>query len=151
MTTDTIPESAVADQLGIPASSISDLRKKNAAALPEGTAWARAGARRVVWTTEGIAALEGILELEKKSAPAARPVLPDCVVMVVNRVVPNPNFLIVQKKNAAGEADGPLLRLRVKSNHNFMPGMTVEHCRPVPASADLFNHEGRCPRYRGRW
>lgn len=152
MTPDNIAEKDVAEALGLTTRHLSELRKKNAADLPEGSAWHREG-QRVSWTSTGIAALEALLSLEKKEGPpeTATAPPPDLVTLVVDRIVPNPRFLIVRKKNAAGENLPDLLRLRVNNNRNFLPGMTVERCRPVPGSPDLFEHEGRCPRWRGRW
>lgn len=149
--TDTTTEKDVAEALGLSTRHLSEIRKKNAAALPEGEAWQRDG-QRIHWTTPGIAALTALLSLEKKEgAPEPAAPLPDLVAVVVDRIVPNPRYLLVRKKNAAGVGEGDLLRLRVNSNRNFLPGMIVERCRPVPGSPDLYEHEGRCPRWRGRW
>ena len=146
MTSITIPEPARADELGLHHKILRELRKKNAADLPQGEAWKKDGPA-IVWTQEGRDALLRVLELEKNAAPPPAPAQPPALVpLVVVRICQNPRIVLVRRP---GE-DMTLLRLQVRESKNFAPGMLVEKCRPT-ATPDLFHLEGRCPRFRGRW
>lgn len=76
----------------------------------------------------GVAASPGPVELVVKSVPKR-----------------NVRILVAEKK----EGGGPEVRVRVRSNVNFMPGMAIT-ARPEGGFADVFVLEGRCPRFRGR-
>ena len=140
----TTTETELAQALGISDDGIRSLR--NHPDLKEGTHWFRKK-RAVLWTDEGMTAASAVLSLKKNCAP--NPAIQELVPLVVVRLVPNPRIVFCQKKNAAEES--PLLRLRVRSSENFMPGMEVRACRPVPGSPDLYDMEGNCPRWKGRW
>lgn len=43
------------------------------------------------------------------------------------------------------------VNLRVKNNANFTPGMIVPTCVQSPLSAELYDYEGRLPRWKGRF
>lgn len=63
---------------------------------------------------------------------------------VVRRVI-NPRIVFCAIDGAA-----PLQRVIVRNSQNFLPGMLVK-ARRVKGSADLWELQGRCPRWRGRW
>ena len=45
--------------------------------------------------------------------------------------------------------EGESVRVRVKDNRNFIPGMVL---KATPGEyIDVWDLKGRCPRYRGRW
>ena len=141
-----LTETALADELGVTRAILKNLREKHAADLPPGEAWRKDGTV-IVWTLEGRAALLRLLELEKIAPmPPALPQTPDYVHLVVTRVVRNPRIVLAERKEGPpGE-----VRLRVRDSANFRPGMVCEKCRPT-GTPDLFNLEGRTPRFRGRW
>lgn len=145
-TTTSIPESLLAEEIGLPTSVMREFRKKNAPDLPEGEAWQKEGVA-IVWTPEGRAGVLRLLGLEKNAGTAPAPAeQPECVALVVVRRVQNPR--IVLARLPAG--DGALLRLQVRESKNFVTGMLVLKCRPTP-TPDLYHHEGRCPRFPGHW
>jgi hypothetical protein len=140
----TTPEADLAQAIGITTDAMKAMRHHPN--ITEGLHWFRKK-KAAHWTDAGIEVITDVLSLEKNCAPPA--VIHELVPLVVVRLVPNPRIIFCRKKNAAEES--PLLRLRVRSSENFMPGMEVRSCRPVPGSPDLFDMEGNCPRWKGRW
>lgn len=70
---------------------------------------------------------------------------PEPVTLVVTSKRPPRNSHIVEAK--LGEQ---LVRVRVKDNANFLPGMEIR-ARQDEDYADMFVLVGRTPRYKGRW
>lgn len=71
---------------------------------------------------------------------AARP-----VELRVLRISHNPTMLFAHK------GDRKELRVRVASNANFLPGMTLNALPPAKGGPDIWHMVGRCPRWRGRY
>jgi hypothetical protein len=68
------------------------------------------------------------------------------VELVVTRVFTNPR--LIQAVTDTGE----LVLVSVARNENFRPNMTVKAHTPGPLPApQLYQLEGRCPRFPGRW
>ena len=112
--------------------------KKNAAAGGLG------GVRTAAQAMGGV--LRGILAKTRETdAGAAKRGGVDAdgrVVLRVVRVYPNPRILLA--KNSVGDE----VRVRVRNSKNFQPGMEL-YARLD--EGDIYNHEGRCPRFKGRW
>lgn len=69
---------------------------------------------------------------------------PERVTLIVDRPAPgNPKIVLCHTER------GAKVRLRVRHNINFVPGMRVSNC--VQEHADLFCFEGRLPRWRGKY
>jgi hypothetical protein len=64
------------------------------------------------------------------------------VALTVTMVPRNRHILLAKKE------DGTEVRLRVRDNVNFLIGM---QCRGRHAHEDVYDLEGRAPRFRGRW
>lgn len=68
------------------------------------------------------------------------------ILLVVKRAARNVHILFAEKKEGG---DGTEVRVRVRSNLNFLAGMEI---RATPTEyADFYDLAGRCPRQRGRW
>jgi len=76
-------------------------------------------------------------------APVAAPA-PRIEALIVTNVPRNKHIV------EAARSNGTVVRVRVSDNKNFLPGMTLT-ARQGHQFADVWNLEGRCPRYRGRW
>jgi hypothetical protein len=67
--------------------------------------------------------------------------IPDLSTLRVTKVVLNPRIILA--------TDGTsILRVRVRNNSNFLPGMEIRARR---LQADLYELQGPCPRRKGRW
>lgn len=67
---------------------------------------------------------------------------PDLVLLTVIRCYPNPTMI------RASEPAGGVVDVRVKTNKNFVPKMTLHGRLVCPGKYEM---EGRCPRTRGRY
>jgi hypothetical protein len=65
--------------------------------------------------------------------------------LIVSSVPRNIHIVVCEKKEG-----GALVRVRVRSNANFIVGMELRGV-PHPDYSDVFDLVGRCPRQRGRW
>jgi len=65
---------------------------------------------------------------------------------VVRSIPRNVHIVVCEKK----DGDGALVRVRVRSNANFLPGMELR-ALAHPDYRDVFDLVGRCPRMKGRW
>ena len=120
--------------------------------LVEGTHWVREK-RHVLFTEKGLEALKkmvgaGMADGEKNGQEEALALVGAAVLMVVTSV-PKVNRRILCARKKEGEEGGEM-RVRVRDNINFMPGMELR-ARPDANYADIYVLEGRTPRYRGRW
>lgn len=140
-----ILEEDAAEQLGVSRDAMREFRK----GLTARTDWRKTG--RVIEISEsaflalkkkvgGEDAPEGADEPLEAATPQAEPV--PLIAHQAPRL--NPRILVAKKEGADA-----LVRVRVRSNVNFLPGMKIM-ARPVPGFDDVFVLEGRCPRYRGR-
>jgi hypothetical protein len=62
-------------------------------------------------------------------------------------VIDRRRVMIIEAKRPGSDE---IVRVRVRDNRNFMPGMEIR-ARPVLLYPDVFELVGRTPRYRGRW
>lgn len=76
---------------------------------------------------------------EKQTPPAAGQ---EAQELIVKRVYPNPRLLL------AIDPAGADVRVRVRNNQNFVPKMKIS---AVPIGDGLYQMQGRCPRYKGRF
>lgn len=76
---------------------------------------------------------------EKQTPPPAAQAAQE---LIVKRVYPNPRLLL------ALAPDGADVRVRVRNNQNFTPKMKL---LAVPIGDGLYQMQGRCPRYKGRY
>lgn len=67
------------------------------------------------------------------------------VVLRVRKIPLNPHLILARLEG--GTTD---VRVRVKTNVNFIPGMPIRARAPA-AGSDVYSHEGHCPRRRGHY
>ena len=166
-TTFTVWESALRKRIGLSPDRIRQVRRE---ILTEGVHWHRSG-KRIRYSDSGVDVVIDHLEIlsekppektavkaaltgtedqrgvstpeNKKNAPHPlsmnRPKVTDLTVTKIPQ-----NFHIVM---AVTRSDWPCV-IRVSSNRNFIPGMTV---RARHVERNVFVLEGRTPRWRGRW
>jgi len=111
-------------------------------------------AATVVQTVEKLAGGDGGADVEGFKTPGqvlpgllkkiAEAVEDNLEELTVVRTWPNPRVL------DARTSDGRTVRVRVRCSENFLPGMLLR-ARVTADSKDLYLHEGRVPRFRGRW
>lgn len=133
-------EDDLAQTLGLNRDEMRALRKNH---LVEGVTWQRK-AKRLWITPEGVAIIHGALGVPAAIAPEKKEGARGNELKVTRIPTRNTRILEAQKK------DGRTVRVRVPSNVNFLPGMTIS-AREEGPYADVMTLEGRCPRYRGRW
>lgn len=102
--------------------------------LAEGEDWTMEE-NAVTYTPTGLERLQGLLCLGEVSPPPLEELT------VVNRAR-NPRLVFARRAN------GDLVRLRVRSNENFLPGMRAQGQHEA---ADVWTLAQRLPRWRGRW
>ena len=143
-----IIEEELAAEMGISRDDIRDLRDR---CLIEGEDWHRKKAR-VFFSAQGVQNLKkelavGVgLALEKNEAGGALASEAGAEEMVVVNV-PGRNRRIMSAQKKVG---GALVRVQVRDNGNFMPGMEIK-ARAGGEFPDLYVLEGRAPRWRGKW
>lgn len=136
-------ESDLAKDLGLPRRSLADFRKEG---LEKDADWVLVESQ--VWLTEGGLAktrahfqAEGA-EVSEKNSPG-----PERGVARVVKSPVNPRIVLAEMVTPEGEA-GKAVRVRVRSNVNFLPGMEMPVYRE---DWDLWVLDRPCPRWRGRW
>jgi hypothetical protein len=145
-------EAKLASALGLKRDELKFVRGDS---LQKNLDWQMRG-RDVVLSESGLAALKNYLGLnlngvdlsgcavepdpQKNGAPA---VLADLVVKIVYA---NPRLLLAT--TTADDGASREVRVRVKNNLNFRPRMTIKARQIGP---DLYQQEGRCPRFPGRY
>jgi hypothetical protein len=107
--------------------------------------------RRVMITQSGYVALRSLLGCpespeEEKTRQSMREPQPIPLVISSLRPPKNPHIIEAVRKDDGGEP----LRVRVRNNANFMPGMEIR-ARQDENYPDVFVLVGRTPRYKGRW
>jgi len=85
---------------------------------------------------------QALAQVLSAQSRAAEPPGPGEVVATVTRQVPNKHLVMARL------ADGGEIRVWVKTNKNFTPGMTLRATQRVGSLYDLV---GNCPRFRGRF
>lgn len=135
-------ETELAQQLGVSRQSLGDMRRTDT--LREGEHWERQG-RVVEYTAAGIRAVKSTMEIEPQQEIA--PPHPEPVQMLtVSECSRNPRLLWAVPTEK--EAPSTAVRVRVRENRNFIPGMRI---RARHLNDDLYVLEGRTPRFRGKW
>jgi hypothetical protein len=123
----------LAQLLGVGVGFVRDTRSK----LTEGVHWQMEGPS-VQWTAAGI-------QMVLKSTGAPMDFLQD----EPTKIVVDPSTRNVRNTMIVmGNLKGERVRVRVRSNRNFIPGMEMP-CRHL--NTDLWELVGNCPRARGRW
>lgn len=141
-----IAEADAATRLGLARDVMREFRE----GMAEGTDWRKNG-RGIEISQEAFLAIREKLGavLADDGAEGAQRAAdePDGLVELEVHHVPkmNVHLLVAKKKGQA-----LLVRVRVRNNVNFLPGMKIK-ARPEGTYEDVFILEGRCPRYRGRW
>jgi hypothetical protein len=75
---------------------------------------------------------------------AATPAVPPLVELRVRNVCGNPILVF------AATPEGEVVKVRVRTNTNFLPGMPIR-ARAPQSPGGLWHHEGACPRFRGKY
>lgn len=150
-------EQALARILGIKKNRLVSLRRTH---LARGTDWEVQGAV-VCYTPAGVQKLRDLAarpvapgdaanagsvddaDAETEALAATEQAIPELLELVVLRICPNPSLVICQH----GETE---VRVRVRTNLNFVPGMRLPARQPRNAG-DAWFHEGRLPRFKGRY
>jgi hypothetical protein len=141
-------EAILAAELGLSRLAIARVRRRS---FIEGVHWVKKE-KSVRWTVAGIEGLKKNLGAfsppgQENGQQEAAESLGEVVLLTISQV-PKINRRILcarLKKGAQNE-----VRVRVKENQNFLPGMEIR-ARRDPLYQDVYNLEGRTPRYRGRW
>jgi hypothetical protein len=157
-------EKSVAARLGISPGAIRDVREQQCI---EGEHWEKRG-RDIIWTEAGLQRLEEVVAgVEQKNGVTGRTgaesaeftevrdevggalaalLAPTLMRVRVRQIPRNPRMLIAEPVEKNTEVQE--IRVRVRSNQNFLPGMELT---ARMEDRDLGVLEGRCPRYRGRY
>ena len=103
-------------------------------------------------TEKGYLALRGLLGCpespNEEKARLSRSVRePEPISLIITSLRPPKNPHIIETKRPG---DDQTLRVRVRDNKNFIPGMEIR-ARPDEQYPDVFVLAGRTPRYKGRW
>lgn len=141
---DVIREDDFAARIGVSRESLREVRAK----VLSTDDWHRDG-KHIVLRPSGFAKVLAALGMksldivEASSASVYGPAsAPQVEVLRVHSKPMNTRLLM------ATNANGTVLRVRVRSSEKFMPGMQVQAAN---VQGDLYQHVGRLPRYRGRY
>lgn len=142
-----ILEDALALEFGLTREAIASLRREH---LEMEVDW-RLISKKVWLAPGGVEKLRARLGCPESSAEknghGEAPGAPAEPVLLVVRSIPrNVHIVVCEKK----DGDGALVRVRVRSNANFLPGMELR-ALAHPDYRDVFDLVGRCPRMKGRW
>lgn len=141
-----VSEVALALELGLSRDGLAEMRKVHCV---QGVDWelVKREVRLSLVAAERLKALVGCPDSEnKKNGQDGDPgAILEPVLLVVTRGARNARILMAKKKEGGAE-----VRVRVRSNVNFMAGMEIR-ATPHPEYDDFFDLVGRCPRQRGRW
>lgn len=152
---DAVKEIELCQILGV---SRCDIRKIRAEDLSEGPHWFKEG-KYIYITPEGVAKMKTRLQTGPADENAAVPHEDLCArkpapiiqqpsgkrrgTAVVNRVTPNKRIVECTVDGVAKQ------RVMVKDNKNFIPGMIMQVVKL--RDRDMWELEGNCPRWKGRW
>ena len=147
------PEAFLAQRWGIPRTDLAAFRKAHLTADEITTI---SGAICYPAAAEKKAAAHfGVSEGQDSGPAADRPPAATesaSAAYAVARIVRNPKLVLFREKNAAGQLVGPDLRLRVRDNSKFTPGMDLTgRVRLIDGHRDYFDLTCDHPRIRGRW
>jgi len=140
-----ILEADAAVKLGVSRDVLRELRD----GLTEGADWRKAGKNIEISAAAFLTVKKGLgveaAPVGSDEPPAATAAQGEPVELTVHHVPKLNHRIVVAKKNGSET----LVRVRVKNNANWMPGMPMK-ARPDAGYNDVFVLEGRCPRFRGR-
>lgn len=133
-------ESELSKELGVPRNLLRSIRQDLGLGEKRGNAVCfNAGdeieLRKELFIRAGVA-------LEAAPPPEPSPAKPESLVVV--SVPKNPRLLICRTQG------GHEVRVRCRSNHNFIRGMSLKATIP-PKGESVWALTGRSPRFRGRW
>jgi hypothetical protein len=142
---------AVASRLGLSMQDVKDL--KESIPLIDGEDLRQVGNYLQI-SKKGAAKLMGYLGVSEGTEEAfEKKEGAELVPLYVLRLVKNPRLLLAVETAAevrgAFSGQARVLRVQVRDNTKFSPGMLMETCRHV--QADLYRFEGRPPRRRGHY
>jgi hypothetical protein len=108
--------------------------------------------KQMMITEAGYVALRGLLGCpespnEEKARVSYCVREPEPISLIITSLRPPKNPHIIE---AVPKEGGEPVRVRVRDNSNFMPGMEIR-ARQDEQYPDVFVLVGRTPRYRGRW
>jgi hypothetical protein len=144
-------ESRVAEKLQLPRDTIRYIR----AEVLKKNDWLQNG-RDIVLTQGGLSAViehVGVARIEDFADCAVDSEKKEPVELIVTRVPPNRVVLYASLPRVDG-IQAREVPVRVKDNSNFRVGMKLTAIAPTPGatgSAALYQLEGRCPRFAGRY
>lgn len=141
----TVPESDLARELGLTKEAMRDLRKKHLA----GGEFALDRKGRMCFTPAAADRLRAVLGVSEKKGPGG-PTLVDAdatgpVTLYVKAKPMNRRIVLACSDQAL---EGEEVRVRVRSNENFIKGMEIH---ALHDAGTLYTLVGRCPRTRGRF
>lgn len=134
-----VKESDLPERYGLTRPVVAGVRTRF---MAETVHWKKEG-REILLNAAGLALFEEKIGIEKKEAAPVKEV----VELKVVKVPRNPKMLL------AGTLDGARkdLRVRVKNNKNFKPGMKLVGCTAVDAEKGYYELKGKPPRRPGKW
>ena len=96
----------------------------------------------ICWSVEGLRRVLDALDLADLPAFAKKPAPVRLEVFSVLKKTLNPRIIL------ATDGTGRVVRVRVKSNEKFRPGMAL---KATHVAADLYQLAGNCPRFVGKY
>ena len=143
------PESRAASRLGLIRAVCASLRRDHL--KPRVDYWEREKAGDD--HREGLRGLEGPSRLpespnEEKARLSRSVCETEPISLIITSLRPPRNHHIIEA--ATKDNGGEPVRVRVRDNKNFMPGMEIR-ARASEEYPDVYVLVGRTPRYRGRW
>ena len=137
-------EGAVAERLGLTRSALEDYRARS---LKKEGDWKKIG-RSVALSEGSLKKLLGYLGSPNldcsKCLVGKNGADPEPIELQITRVYPNPRLLL------AATERGEEVRVSVQNNINFRRGMKIK-AHPPAGEAQLYQLDGRCPRFPGKW
>jgi hypothetical protein len=161
-------ETMVANHFGLSPAELKSIRDAHCV---EDEHWRKKG-REIIWLEDGLARVEGVLAAlqQKKGQDEAQGggdeefasvadggvlagalaglMAPTLKRMRVQAIPRNPKLVLAVPADEKNGGPEHVVRVRVRSNQNFLPGMELNARMESEEQGVL---EGRCPRYRGRY
>ena len=128
-------EIELSEELGMDRRTIREMRMNALSA----DLWTKLG-NRIVYTAEGEHALRNQIQKSLSSDELPEPVVVnESRTLKISKIPLNPNIVICDD-----------IRVRVRSNKNFLKGMELK-ARPPAGDGRVWVMLGRCPRWRGKY
>lgn len=150
--TQPITQKDLATALGIAPADLKKLRDEH---LQPGADWIPG--QPIVYAPEGVKKIRAALGLPEPPASADADTPPDPSPAQKNRATARVALTVIRPARGntrivlCRTADGRQVNLRVKQNAHFTGGMIIPTCVQSPLSAELYDYEGRLPRWKGRF